>query len=379
MKDIGYKQLNVFCPDCGEKETYDPQKYCCDCGGAWEIEESYAFDVKLIDTNDATLWRYSGILDLGITSPTVKLGAGWTPLLPVDLFGRQIHIKPEYYGPTGSFKDRGVSVMINSLVKQGVTHIVEDSSGNAGAAVAAYAARGGIKADIFVPAYASPAKLAQIKVYGANVRPIEGPRVNAKLAALGAVKNENKVLASHAYHPVYLLGQQTAGWEVWEQLGGKAPDWIVVPVGQGGLLLGFWLAFKRLYAAGLVKNVPRMVAAQPELLAPLCRAYDQGLETVPALEQVAKSIAEGLAITEPVRGRRLLQAIRQSGGTCVKVSENAIKEAQIKLAQQGVYIEPTSAAAVAAAERVAQLAGEDDVIVVPLTGSGLKGEPKLDN
>ena len=379
MKDIGYKQLNVFCPDCGKKAAYHPQKYCCDCGGAWELEESHAFDVKLIDTNDTTLWRYSGILDLGITSPPVKLGAGWTPLLPVDLFGRQLHIKPEYYSPTGSFKDRGVSVMINSLVKQGVKHIVEDSSGNAGAAVAAYAARGGIKADIFVPAYASPAKLEQIKVYGANVRPLEGPRVNAKLAALSAVKNENKVLASHAYHPIYLLGQQTAGWEIWEQLDGKAPEWIVVPVGQGGLLLGFWLAFKRLYAAGLVKKVPRMVAAQPELLAPLCRAYDQGLETVPALEQKIKSIAEGLAIAEPVRGRRLLQAIRQSGGTCVMVSENAIKEAQLKLAHQGVYIEPTSATAIAAAERIAQLAEKDASIVVPLTGSGLKGEPKLDD
>ena len=135
------------------------------------------------------------------------------------MVSNQVFLKPEYYSPTGSFKDRGVAVMINELIRWGVKHVVEDSSGNAGAAVAAFAARAGIKADIFTPSHASPAKLAQIKIYGADIRAIDGPRVNAKLAALEAVHKENKIFASHAYHPAYLLGQQTAGWEVWEQLG----------------------------------------------------------------------------------------------------------------------------------------------------------------
>ena len=336
MKPVNNIMLKVYCPDCSTTEMYSPGKYACSCGGAWEFKTEESFDDGMIDVLDTSVWRYGKILNLGFENPSVRLGAGWTPLLPLDLYGfNQVFLKPEYYGPTGSFKDRGVAVMINELIRWGVKHVVEDSSGNAGAAVAAFAARAGIKADIFTPSHASPAKLAQIKIYGADIRAIDGPRVNAKLAALEAVHKENKIFASHAYHPAYLLGQQTAGWEVWEQLDKHCPDWVVVPVGQGGLLLAFWLAFKRLYDAGLIKRIPKMVAVQPELMAPLCRAYERGLDTVPAIEQSGRSIAEGLAIAEPVRGRRLLQAVRQSGGTCVMVSEEEIKSAQLDLARHG--------------------------------------------
>ncbi len=167
----------------------------------------------------------------------MRLGAGGTPLLPVVVGGRQVLVKLEYFAPTSSFKDRGTAVMINILAHQGVTHVADDSSGNAGASVAAYASRAGMQAHIFVPTYASPAKQAQIAVYGAKVRPIPGPRENAKLAALEAIK-QGIVLASHAYHPGFLLGQQSVAWELWEQLEGRAPDWYVVPVGQGVHLLG---------------------------------------------------------------------------------------------------------------------------------------------
>jgi threonine synthase len=267
--------------------------------------------------------------------------------------------------------------MINLLAHQGVTHIADDSSGNAGASVAAYAARAGMQADIFVPAYASPAKQAQIAVYGAGVRPIPGPRQNAKLAALEAAM-QGIVLASHAYHPGFLLGQQSVAWELWEQLGHRAPDWVVVPVGQGVHLLGVWLGFRRLQAAGLVDRGPKLVAVQAKALAPLCQAFEAGLETVPAIEPTTPSLAEGLAITAPIRGRRLLQAIRDSGGTCVAVEENAIRAAQHRLAHHGFYAEPTSATAVAALETVAQIAKPEEIIVVPLTGSGLKGSPVLE-
>jgi threonine synthase len=267
--------------------------------------------------------------------------------------------------------------MINILVNQGVTHVADDSSGNAGASVAAYAARARMKADIFVPTYASPAKQAQIAVYGANVHPIDGPRGNAKLAALEATK-QGITLASHAYHPGFLLGQQSVAWELWEQMGRQAPDWYVVPVGQGVHLLGVWLGFRRLHAAGLVQRIPRMVAIQPALMAPLCRAFETGLYSVPAVEPGEPSVAEGLAITAPVRGRRLLQAVRESEGTCITVEEEAIHAAQRLLAHQGFYAEPTSATAVAALERVKGLAGPKASIVIPLTGSGLKGSPVLE-
>ena len=367
----------VICPECGSTSQLTPDAFRCPCGGAWEFEERDGFDASLIDGDDGSLWRYRRLLGVGIGEQPVRLGAGWTPLLPLPWKNRRILVKPEYLAPTGSFKDRGTAVMVNILVGQGVDHIADDSSGNAGASVAAYAARAGLQADIFVPAYASPAKQAQIAVYGAWVRPISGPRANAKKAVLHAAEGEI-TLASHAYHPGFLLGQQTVAWEVWEQLGRRAPDWYVVPVGQGVHLLGVWLGFTRLLRAGLVDRLPRLVGVQPRVLAPVARALEAGLETVPEAEAEGHSVAEGMAIANPVRGRRILQALRETGGTCVTVEEEAILEGQRGFAHQGFYAEPTSAAVVAALPTIFDLADPDDIIVVPLTGSGLKGAPKTE-
>jgi threonine synthase len=368
--------MRVHCPECGVQEPLSPDRWCCQCGGAWEVGERTDFDPDLIDYGDNSLWRYRRLYGLDFERPTVRLGAGGTPLLDVVMGNREVLVKPEYLAPTSSFKDRGTAVMINILAHQGVTHVADDSSGNAGASVAAYAARAGMQADIFVPAYASPAKQAQIAVYGARVRPIAGPRQNAKLAALEATR-QGIVLASHAYHPGFLLGQQSVAWEVWEQLGHHAPDWYVVPVGQGVHLLGVWLGFRRLQAAGLVERVPRLVAVQAKVLCPLCQAFEAGLETVPGVGPTAPSVAEGLAIAAPVRGRRLLQAVRDSGGACVTVEEDAILAGQRQLARHGFYVEPTSATVIAAMESVYEMARPGETIVVPLTGSGLKGSPSL--
>jgi threonine synthase len=368
--------FEVFCPECGDRETLSPERWRCDCDAAWEPVERTDFDPARIDAADFTIWRYRHLLGLDFDRPAVTLGAGWTPLVPLDWQGHDVRFKLEYLSPTSSFKDRGTEAMINILAQQGVTHIVEDSSGNAGASVAAYAARAGMRAEIFVPAHASPAKQAQIAVYGAQVRPIAGVRANAKRAAWEAATGDAK-LASHAYHPGFLAGQETIAWELWEQLGGRAPDWYVVPVGQGVHLLGVWLGFRRLRAAGLVESIPRLVAAQATAVAPLCRAFDAGLETVPAVVPSALSVAEGVAIAQPVRGRRLLQALRESGGFCLALEDDAILRAQQKLARRGLYVEPTSATAVAALELVLQEAAAEDTIVVPLTGSGLKGSPTV--
>jgi threonine synthase len=340
------------------------------------MEERRDFDPALIDPADRSIWRYRRLYGLPFEAPTVRLGAGGTPLLPVSLANRRVLVKPEYFAPTSSFKDRGTAVMINLLAHQGVSQVADDSSGNAGASVSAYAARAGMRAEVFVPAHASPSKQAQIGVYGAEVRPIPGPRLNAKLAAQEAA-DQGIVYASHAYHPGFLLGQQSVAWEVWEQLARGVPDWYVVPVGQGVHLLGVWLGYRRLRAAGLVDRLPRLVAVQAKRLSPLCSAFASGLETVPAVEAAEPSVAEGLAIDQPVRGRRLLQAIRETGGTCVTVDEAEILEAQRQLAHHGFYAEPTSATVVAALRTVDRLAKPEDIIVVPLTGSGLKGVPAL--
>lgn len=368
--------MKIFCPDCGTQANLNAETWQCSCGGAWETVLPETFDPNLIDTAETSVWRYKRLYGLDFDEPKVIMGAGWTPLLPLTLNDYNIWVKPEYFAPTASFKDRGTELMINILAHQGVTHIAEDSSGNAGASVAAFAARSGMRAEIFVPAHASPAKQAQIAIYGAQVNPIPGPRVNAKLAAIEAV-NKGVVFASHAYHPGFLLGQQSVAYELWEQLGRRAPDWYIVPVGQGVHLLGVWLGFKRLFDAGLTDRIPRMVGVQAALLAPLCRAFDAGLEAVPRVEPLGTSLAEGLAIAQPVRGRRLLQALRESNGTCVMVEEDEIRIARQEMSSKGFYIEPTSATAIAALKHVRQLTKPGETIVIPLTGSGLKGSPSL--
>jgi threonine synthase len=261
--------------------------------------------------------------------------------------------------------------MINFLASQGVTHVADDSSGNAGASVAAYAAGAGMQAEIFIPAYASPVKQAQIAAYGASVHLIPGSRADAKQAALESTL-EGVILASHTYHPAFLLGQQSVAWEIWEQLDRRAPDWLIVPVGQGVHLLGIWLGFRRLRAAGQVDRLPRLVAVQAATLAPVCCAFMNRARKVQAAEPTNPSVAEGLAIANPTRGSRLLQALYESGGVCVAVEESAILAAQHQLARRGLYMEPTSATSVAALEAVFQWASPSETIVVPLTGSGLK-------
>lgn len=368
--------MNIFCPDCGTKSKLEPKTWHCDCGGAWEPESSTKFDPAMIDESNTSIWRYKRFFDLDFDKPQVLMGAGWTPLLPLNFHEQKILVKPEYFSPTSSFKDRGTEMMINILKDQGVTHIAEDSSGNAGASIAAYAARAGMRAEIFVPAHTSAAKQNQIAIYGARVNPIPGPRVNSKLAAIEAVNN-GIIFASHAYHPGFLLGLESEAFEVWEQMGRKAPDWYVLPVGQGVHLLGVWLGFSRLHSAGLIDRIPRMVGVQAALLAPVSLAYEAGLNDVPAVEPIGTSVAEGLAIAQPVRGRRLMQCFHETKGFCARVSEDEILSARHDMAANGYYIEPTSATAVAAMEQVLKLAETKETIVIALTGSGLKGSPQL--
>jgi threonine synthase len=363
----------IRCSRCGLEATLSADSWRCRCGGAWEPAEQADFSVSRIDLADFSVWRYRHLYGLDL-QPEIRLGAGWTPLVPYQWHDRQLHFKLEYLGPTSSFKDRGTEVMVNILSRQGATLVVDDSSGNAGASVAAYAGRAGMRADIFVPAYASPAKQAQIAVYGARVHPIPGPRSEARKAAWYAAEH-GAILASHAYHPGFLLGQQSVAWELWEQLGRRAPDWIVVPVGQGVHLLGIWLGFRRLQAANVIDHLPHLVAVQASKLAPIYQAFRAGLEAVPPLEPAGHSVAEGLAIADPIRGDRVLRAIRETDGTCLIVRDEATLRAQRRLAHQGLFVEPTSATVVAALDQLLPQIDPDETLVAPLTGSGLKGEP----
>jgi threonine synthase len=355
---------------------FRPEAWRCDCGGAWEPVLPARFDPGLIRVDDYSLWRYGALLGLDLDPPSRAMGVGWTPLVPVRLAGRELHLKLEYLSPSGSFKDRGVNAMVDQLAALGVETVVEDSSGNAGASLAAHAARFGLSAEIYVPAYASPAKQAQIAVYGAQVKPIAGPRKAAEEAAQASV-GPGRAYASHAYNPAYLAGQVTAAYELWEQLGRCAPDWIILPAAQGGLFLGLAFGFRLLRDSGLVGRVPRLAAVQPERIAPIARAWAAGLDRIPAVEQAGPTLAEGVAVPRPVRDKRILEALRETDGRALAIPESAIAAAKDTLARAGYYVEPTSALALAGFWALRDEIGEAETVVLPLTGSGLKGEPQI--
>ena len=367
--------MKVFCTDCEKKTTFDAHQYCCECGGAWEPEADGLFDRSLIDPSRPGLWRYQNIFSLNEIKDPFTLGAGWTPVVNANFEGRETFFKLEFLAPTGSFKDRGVEVEVNFLQAAGIQDVVEDSSGNAGASMAAYAARAGLKASIYAPESASPAKLAQIEFFGAELHMIPGARSQTTKAALQAVAR-GAVYASHAYNPVYLLGQQSFAWEVWEQFGADVPDAIVFPVGQCGLLMGAWLGFQRLMLAGITNKLPKLFAVQPELLSPIHSAWKEDLKEIPEITPKGVSRAEGLAIVKPVRGKRILQALRESGGGALTVSEDEILTAWHTLGMKGLFAEPSSAAAAAALPQVYKKVGGNAKILVALTGSGLKSPPK---
>jgi threonine synthase len=257
-----------------------------------------------------------------------------------------------------------------------VREIVEDSSGNAGASVAAYGTAAGIKTHIYIPGSTSAGKAAQIGMYGAKLVRVPGSREDTAAAAWDAA--QRMFYGSHNWSPYFLLGMKTLAYEICEQLGWQAPDWVVVPVGNGGLLVGAHLGFRDLLQAGIIGRAPRLAAVQSERCAPVWQAWKAGLDDVPAIVK-QDTAAEGISIANPSRGREILRAVRESDGVVRTVNEESIWSMLPTLGAGGAYVEPTSAvAAVAAQEMAAEgMVKPGDRVVVTLTGSGLKATDKI--
>ena len=368
--------MRVKCTYCGKVSQFNLENWRCECGNAWEPFEFPEFTPNKIDLNDYSIWRYGYFMGLDIQKPIRKMGVGWTPLVPINLYSQDIFLKLEYLSPSGSFKDRGVNAMVNQLAFMGVNTAVEDSSGNAGASLASHAARFGIKAEIYVPENTSPTKKYQIAIYGADVKPIQGSRSAVEKAAQASI-TPGRAYASHAYNPAYLAGQVTAAYELWEMLGERTPDWIICPTAQGGLFLGYWFGYKSLMNAGLINKMPRLIAAQPELIAPIHHAFENGLDHIPEAQLKGSTVAEGAAIAKPVRARRILQALHETDGFTLALKEDEILSAQVDLAEKGYFVEPTSALAIAGFMKIRDQVKTMDIVVLPLTGNGLKGKPIL--
>ncbi|MBI3360296.1 MAG: pyridoxal-phosphate dependent enzyme [Chloroflexi bacterium] len=345
---------------------------CPTCGGVLELADAPKFDPALVDRRDRSVWRYRHTFPVPPQTEPVSLGEGETPLIPAEIEGRQVHFKLEYLNPSGSFKDRGTTVMVTALAASSVKEAAEDSSGNAGASFAAYAARAGIRARVFVPAATSGPKRAQIEAYGAELVPIPGPRSKAAEAVRQAAA-DGAVYASHNYNPIGLAGLATTAFELWETLG-RDPlrnAWVIVPVGHGSNILGLARGFRILQNSGLIESLPRLVGVQALAVAPLCALKTYGLDGLGFVAE-GETIAEGIRILQPVRGDAVLTAVAESGGDILAVDEEAIRLGQSALARLGFYVEPTSAVVWPALMEVLKKAGKEDTIAVLLTGSGFK-------
>ncbi len=355
---------DVKCLNCGRPYPTQGAPYACpNCGGLYD----YAGPFTLGEAPGSAPGIWPDAIALGVDTEPLSLGEGHTPLLPARVAGREVFFKCEHLNPSGSFKDRGTATLVSFLRSRGVTEAVEDSSGNAGSSFAAYAARAGIRARVYVPESASGPKRQQIAAYGADVVTVPGPRSQAAEAVRRAAE-AGEVYASHAYLPFNLPGYATCALEVVGQLG-RAPGAVVVPAGQGGMLLGMSRGFDALQAANRISGVPAMIGVQAAACAPLTALSDMGMLGLNFVTE-GETIAEGVRNRSPLRARAVVEAAARSNGRFLAIDEAAILPGRDALARLGFYVEPTSALVWQALLML--LPALADPVVAILTGSGYK-------
>jgi threonine synthase len=364
----------LVCSQCHTKFSLDEKIWRCECGGYLDIDFQAGFSITRIEQRRLTMWRYREALPIVDDRVVMTLDEGFTPLTPMLFDGREVLIKQDYLFPTGSFKDRGSSVMVSKLQELGITHVVEDSSGNAGASIAAYCARAGITCDIYVPEHTSPAKMSIINLYGAELHLVPGTRDQVAEVCQEAAKEQ--FYASHYWNPFFLHGTKTMAFEVCEQLGWRPPDVVILPVGNGSLLLGVYIGFSELLGAGIISQMPRLVGVQDENCAPVAAAFERELDYIPDIK-AQSTIAEGIAVQKPLRGRQILDAVRMTGGDMLTVHFQEIRHALLDATSRGFLIEPTAAVCIAGIRKYLHHASQNEVIVGTITGSGCKTIEKI--
>ncbi len=368
----------LICNSCSKEFSADDPVWQCNCGGLLDIKFTPQIDIEKIKSKFSGMWKYRKYIPLNKDTNIISFQEGSTPLLEVETGEGKLLVKQDHLFPTGSYKDRGASVLISKVKELGIKKVVEDSSGNAGASIAAYCAKAEIECDIYVPESTSAGKLAQIEMYGANLFKIPGSREKTAEAVMNAA--ENNYYASHSWNPWFFQGTKTFAFEVCEQLGWESPDVVILPAGNGTLFLGVYIGFKELMNAGIINTIPKMIAIQTANCAPLYKSYIKNLKEPSNIESVVNTLAEGIAIAKPVRGTQILEVVKQTNGEIIAVKEDEIKNSLYSMMNQGYYIEPTSAAVIAGVvnfQKKNRDSADEKVIVSVFTGHGLKGTDKL--
>ena len=382
---VGYR-----CLACeAERETSFTGFVCPDCGGNLDIVYDYAAARgKPFPAEGEGLSRYAALLpvqDLNLASP---LRVGQTPLYRADRLGASVGlhtlwIKDDGLNPSASFKDRAGAVALVVARERGAKVIAGATTGNAGSSMACLAASVGMPCVIFVPESAPAAKLAQLLVFGAKVVAVRGSYDQAFDLCAAVCETRGWFNRNTGVNPFTREGKKTCSFEVWEQLGRRVPDWVVVPTGDGNIISGIWKGFRDLKEIGIIDRLPRLLCAQAERSAAVsttvCRLREA--EAVPAWKDVvvdsveATTMADSISVDVPRDGLAAVRAVLESEGDAVTVPDDAILAAIPELARgSGVFAEPAAAAAWACARKAAQqgLIGPDDEVVCLVTGNGLK-------
>ncbi len=364
----------ILCSNCG-KETQDPLHYRCSCGEPLNVCLKSDFERQGVRQKNYTIWRYEKFFPYVRKSDIITLGEGWTPLV---MFSDKVYFKLESLNPTGSFKDRGSAVLLSALVrlvKEAGGYISEDSSGNAGASVAAYASRAGLRASIYVPQEVSGPKFSQIRFYGAETVKVSGGRSRVSEEAQKAA--EGKFYVGHILHPLFRDGMRSLAYEIAEQLGWDCAERVYVPVSAGTLLLGVIEGFRHLVKSDAIDSMPKMVACQTEQVSPLYHRMRNLSYTPPSK---IESIADALVSVNPPLLNLMVERLKEVKGEVVAVQEDKILNAFAELSGTGFFVEPSSAVAYAAFKMQSDSGKllDDRKNVVVLTGTGMKTALRFD-
>src|SRR5438874_2635754 len=375
----------IICPRCDHRFPLSRLLNLCTCGSPllvrYDLKKASAnFSISSLQGRVSSLWRYRELLPLRDDANLVSLGEGFTPLLPAkslagELGLKGIWIKDEAQNPTGSFKDRGLSLAISGAKELGVKKAAIPSAGNAGGSLAAYAARAGIEAHVFMPRDTPIANQIEVQQYGARLTLVDG-----LINDCGRIINERKTAEgwfdiSTLKEPYRVEGKKTMGYEIAEQLNWTLPDVIIYPTGGGTGLIGMWKAFQEMEELGWIGSKrPRMVSVQASGCAPIVKAFGEGRETAEPWQN-AKTVASGLRVPQAVADFLMLRALRESNGTALSVSdEEMIAEIPRLGRAEGIFFCPEGAACAAALRRLMQngWVKPTDEVALFNTASGLK-------
>lgn len=376
--------IGFECVECARRFGAGGVVYtCAQCGGNLDVlydyeQVAYQLTREQLSTDHRfTIWRYQPLLPIEESSPVPPLTVGWTPIydcpqLAAQFGVRQLLIKDEGRNPTGSFKDRPSALAVVKAQEAGASVITTASSGNAGSALAGMCASVGMRSVIFVPASAPAAKIAQLQIYGSKVVLVDGSYDEAFDLCVEAARRFNWYQRSTGINPFMTEGKKTAALEISEQLKWDVPDRVFVAVGDGCIIGGLWKGFKEFHRLKLIDRLPQMTGVQAEGAAAIVTAaMGDGV----VLSVAAQTIADSINVGKPRDATKAVRAIRESGGSGVKVSDQEIISAIIRLARStGVFAEPAAAAAFAGFAKMAQSGAikSSERVLLVLTGNGLK-------